>query len=90
METGSGYSFSNRAPAYAETVLFFVTEVDCGVFSSRLRMRRTSTKMSPVSVQIRQPNINQSGSIVSGPPPLIIMLFSLALTRTDPGGVPFP
>lgn len=42
-------------------------------------MRRTSTKISAVSVHIRLPNITKSGSIVSGPPPLIIMVFSLVL-----------
>ena len=42
-------------------------------FSRRLRMRRTSTKINPISVQTKLPNITKSGSIVSGPPPVIVM-----------------
>jgi hypothetical protein len=58
-------------------VLLVLTGADCEGFSRRLRIRRTSTKISPVSVQIRHPSITKSGSIVSGPPPLIIIMFSL-------------
>ncbi len=41
-------------------------------------MRRTSTKISPDRVHSKLPNITKSGSIVTGPPPVIVIVYSLA------------
>jgi hypothetical protein len=57
-----------RQPMNADQAAVFTGAGSVTFFSNLLRIRRTSTKMRPVSVQSKLLNISQSGSILAGSP----------------------
>jgi hypothetical protein len=65
------------ADSAADQAAVFIDAGSETCFSSFFLMRRTSTKINAVMVQIKQPNITESGSIDGGlPSPRYYFFFS--------------